>query len=77
MKQTLSRAERNRRAMNGMPMDAPRPLIRKNSERSPMIDLDAMDQAAELEIARTAQLKLAVAAPGKAKPPAKRKKRVT
>jgi len=42
--------------MNGMPMDAPRPLIRKNSERNPMLNLDAMDEAAELEIARKAQL---------------------
>ena len=42
--------------MNGMPMDAPRPLIRKNSERKPMIDLEAADEAAELELARKAQL---------------------
>jgi hypothetical protein len=90
MKQTLTRAERNRRAMNGMPMDAPRSLIRKSSERNPMLDLDAMDQAAELEIARKAQIeekerarsehqaKLEAPAPKpaplKAKP-AKRKKR--
>jgi hypothetical protein len=79
--------------MNGMPMDAPRSLIRKSSDRKPMIDLDAMDQAAELERARKAQLeekeraraehlaKLEASAaarkPGKAKPPAKRKKKVT
>ena len=56
MKQTLTRAERNRRAMNGMPMDAPRSLIRKSSERNPMIDLEAADEAAELEIARKAQI---------------------
>jgi hypothetical protein len=70
----------------------PPPLIRKNSERKPMMDLDAMDQAAELEHARKAQIeeeersraehqaRLAEAAsapaPGKAKPPAKRKKEV-
>jgi hypothetical protein len=42
--------------MNGLPMDAPRPLIRKNSERKPMMDLEAMDEAAELEIARKAQI---------------------
>ena len=35
--------------MNGVPMDAPRSERRKESERKPMIDLDAMDQAAELE----------------------------
>jgi hypothetical protein len=56
MKQTLSRTERNRRAQNGLPMDAPRPLIRKSSERNPMIDLEAADEAAELERARKAQL---------------------
>jgi hypothetical protein len=56
MKQTLSRTERNRRAMNGLPMDAPRSERRKESERKPMLDLDAMDEAAELEIARKAQL---------------------
>jgi hypothetical protein len=56
IKQTLSRAERNRRAMNGLPMDAPRSERRKESERKPMLDLDAMDEAAELEIARKAQL---------------------
>jgi hypothetical protein len=90
IKQTLTRTERNRRAMNGMPMDAPRSLIRKSSERNPMIDLDAADEAAELEIARKAQLaekersraehqaKLEASpplpVPVKAKPPAKRKK---
>src|ERR1700676_4676638 len=46
IKQTLTRAERNRRAMNGMPMDAPRSLIRKSSERNPMIDLEAADGSA-------------------------------
>jgi hypothetical protein len=56
IKQTLSREERNRRAMNGLPIDAPRPERRKESERKPMMDLDAMDEAAELEIARKAQL---------------------
>jgi hypothetical protein len=56
IKQTLTRAERNRRALNGMPMDAPRSLIRKNSERNPMIDLEAADEAAELERTRKAQL---------------------
>jgi hypothetical protein len=85
MKQTLTRTERNRRAMNGMPMDVPRSLIRKSSERNPMIDLEAADEAAELELARKAQLKekeksrlehqmkLEASAPalkpGKAKPP--------
>jgi hypothetical protein len=85
MKQTLSRIERNRRAQNGIPMDAPRSERRKDSDRKPMIDLDAMDQAAELEIARKAQIeakeksrlehqmKLEASAPapkpGKAKPP--------
>jgi hypothetical protein len=43
--------------MNGVPMDAPRSERRKDSDRKPMIDLDAMDQAAELEIARKAELK--------------------
>ena len=42
--------------MNGLPIDAPRPERRKESERKPMMDLDAMDEAAELEIARKAQL---------------------
>jgi len=42
--------------MNGLPMDAPRSERRKESERKPMMDLDAMDQAAELELARKAQL---------------------
>ena len=42
--------------MNGMPMDAPRSERRKESERKPMMDLDAMDQAAALELARKAQL---------------------
>src|ERR1700726_2368024 len=37
----LTRAEKNRRAMNGMPMDAPRSERRKDSERKPMIDLEA------------------------------------
>jgi hypothetical protein len=56
MDRPLTRAEKNRRAQNGLPMDAPRPLIRKSSDRKPMLDLDAMDEAAELEIARTALL---------------------
>jgi hypothetical protein len=74
--------------MNGMPMDAPRSLIRKSSERNPMIDLEAADEAAEIERARKVQLeekersrsehqaKLEASAPAlvKAKPPAKRKK---
>jgi cell division protein FtsN len=73
--------------MNGMPMDAPRSLIRKSSERNPMIDLEAADEAAELERTRKAQLEekersraehhhqaeSAAPAPVKAKP-AKRKK---
>ena len=42
--------------MNGLPIDAPRSERRKDSDRKPMMDLDAMDQAAELEIARKAQL---------------------
>jgi hypothetical protein len=42
--------------MNGLPIDAPRPLIRKNSERKPMMDLEAMDAEAELTLARKAQL---------------------
>jgi hypothetical protein len=42
--------------MNGLPMDAPRSERRKESDRKPMLDLDAMDEAAELEIARKAQL---------------------
>jgi len=84
----LTRTERNRRAMNGMPMDAPRSLIRKSSERNPMINLEAADEAAELEIARKAQieakeksrlehqpkLEASAPAPVKAKP-AKRKRR--
>jgi hypothetical protein len=87
IKQTLSRTERNRRAMNGMPMDAPRSLIKKSSERHPMIDLEAADEAAELEHARKAQLEekersraahqaaeASAPAPVKAKP-AKREKR--
>lgn len=77
--------------MNGLPMDAPRSEIRKESERKPMIDLEAADEAAELARTRTAQIaakeksrlehqaKLEASAPapkpGKAKPPAKRKKR--
>lgn len=52
----LSRTERNRRAMNGIPANAPGPLIRKESERRPLISLEAMDQAAKLELARKAQL---------------------
>jgi hypothetical protein len=75
--------------MNGMPMDAPRSERRKESDRKPMLDLDAMDEAAELEIARKAQLEekersrvehhqaqaeAAAPAPVKAKP-AKREKR--
>ena len=90
MKQTLSRAERNRRAMNGLPMDNPPPLIRRHDQRSPMIDLDAADEAAELELARKAQLEekersraehqaaqasAPLPVPVKAKLPAKRKKR--
>jgi hypothetical protein len=88
IKQILTRAERNRRAMNGLPMDAPRSEKRKEGERKPMIDLDAMDEATGLEIARKAQLEekersraehhqaeaASVPAPVKAKP-AKRKKR--
>jgi hypothetical protein len=42
--------------MNGVPMSNPPPLIRKNSERKPMIDLEAADEAAELEHARKAQI---------------------
>jgi hypothetical protein len=56
MDRPLTRAEKNRRAQNGLPMDAPRPLIRKSSDRKPMLDLDAMDEAAALELARKAQL---------------------
>ena len=52
----LSRSEKNRRAMNGLPLSDPPPLIRKNSQRSPIIDLDAMDEAVELELARKAQI---------------------
>jgi len=84
IKQTLTRAERNRRVMNGIPLDAPRSERRKESDRKPMLDLDAMDAEAELEIARKAQIeakekarlehqKLEASAPapkpGKAKPP--------
>ena len=67
--------------MNGMPMDAPRSLIRKSSDRKPMLDLDAMDEAAELEIARKAQIEAKEksrlehqAAQAEALAPAKRKK---
>jgi hypothetical protein len=56
IKQTLTRAERNRRAMNGVPMSNPPPLIRRHDQRSPMINLEAADEAAELEIARKAQI---------------------
>jgi hypothetical protein len=42
--------------MNGLPMSNPPPLIRRHDQRSPMIDLDAMDEEAELEHARKAQL---------------------
>ena len=42
--------------MNGIPMDAPRSERRKEIDRKPMLDLDAMDEAAELELARKAQL---------------------
>jgi hypothetical protein len=57
MDRSLTRAQKNRRAMNGLPMDAPPPFIRRHDQRSPMIDLDAMDEeAAELERTRTAQL---------------------
>ena len=52
----LSRSERNRRALNGIPPDAPRPLIRKESERRPLIDLAEQDRLAELERSRKAQL---------------------
>jgi hypothetical protein len=74
--------------MNGVPMSNPPPLIRKNSERNPMIDLDAMDEAAEEEQRHKTimeekeqsraehQAKAAAAAPVpvNAKPQAKRKK---
>ena len=56
IKQTLTRAERNRRVMNGIPLDAPRSERRKEIDRKPMLDLDAMDAEAELEIARKAQI---------------------
>jgi hypothetical protein len=57
MDRPLTRAEKNRRAMNGLPMSNPPPLIRRHDQRSPMIDLDAMDEeAAELERTRKAQL---------------------
>jgi len=52
MQRPLTRTERNRRAMNGVPMDAPRSERRKESDRKPMIDLDAMDAEAELARAR-------------------------
>jgi hypothetical protein len=42
--------------MNGLSMSNPPPLIRRHDQRNPMLDLDAMDEAAELEIARKAQL---------------------
>jgi hypothetical protein len=43
--------------MNGLPMSNPPPLIRRHDQRSPMLDLDAMDEeAAELERTRTAQI---------------------
>ena len=69
--------------MNGVPMSKPPPLIRKNSERKPMIDLDAMDEAADLEHARKAQLEEKersraehYQAQAEASAPAKRKKGV-
>jgi hypothetical protein len=42
--------------MNGLPMSNPPPLIRRHDQRNPMIDLEAADEAAELEIARKAQI---------------------
>jgi hypothetical protein len=43
--------------MNGLSMSNPPPLIRRHDQRSPMLDLDAMDEeAAALELARKAQL---------------------
>jgi hypothetical protein len=57
MDRPLTRAEKNRRAMNGLSMSNPPPLIRRHDQRNPMIDLDAMDEeAAELERTRTAQI---------------------
>jgi hypothetical protein len=56
MDRPLTRAERNRRAMNGLPMSNPPPLIRRHDQRNPMFDLEAADEAAELELARKAQL---------------------
>jgi hypothetical protein len=75
--------------MNGLPMSNPPPLIRRHDQCTPMLDLDAMDEAAELELARKAQLeekeksrlehqaKLEAPAPVpvKAKPAVKRNKR--
>jgi hypothetical protein len=78
IKQTLTRAERNRGAQNGIPMDAPRSERRKDNDRKPMIDLDEQDRLAELELAAKEksrhQAKLAEASvpkpkPVKAKPP--------
>jgi hypothetical protein len=54
IKQTLTRAERNRRAQNGVPLSNPPPLIRRHDQRSPMIDLDEQDRLAELELAASA-----------------------
>ena len=50
--------------MNGLSMSNPPPLIRRHDQRTPMIDLDAMDEeAAELELARKAQLAASAPAP--------------
>ena len=56
IKQTLTRGEKNRRSMNDLPMSSPPLLIRRHDQRSPMIELEAADEAAALEIARTAQI---------------------
>ena len=59
--------------MNGLPMDAPRPLIRRHDQRSPMIDLDEQDRLAELELAAKEKSRLEQAsAPPAPKPKAKK-----
>ena len=68
MDRPLTRAEKNRRAMNGLPMNAPRSERRKDNDRKPMIDLDEQDRLAELELAAKEksrhQAKLAAAGAG-------------